>query len=701
MCACDVPLEGTPVCNPPRISIGSAACAVDSFLDLRCWGANESGQVGNGQQVDQFTPVVIPGEWSTVSVGGDHAAALDPTGELALWGGLGGDKPDKVEGDADWTAITAGGAHGCGLREDGSAWCWGDNDLGALGDGTVTASATPVSAGAQTWVAISAGADHTCAIDEDRSLWCWGGNIAGQLGIGSADDQPHTTPVPAGPAGAEWASISAGGIPGWDPGSHTCGIRTNGTLWCWGLNGFGQLGDGTTTDSAIPMQVGTDADWQSVSTGGWFTFATKRDGSAWGFGAGDWGVFGDGLDASSLTPMPLALPNLRSWEELAVGLYNAALRHGNDDIDAWGHAGFGVLGAGPPWVPQITPPATAVGSGWEVVDGDSNTVCGVAKDGTLWCWGWNRNGQLGNGEIGPPRDHPLQVGTASDWASVTVGWYHACATRLDGTAWCWGTSDDGQLGNGTFITSATPVQVGTDSDWSTIHSGGRHTCGRRADGSLWCWGDNGSGQLGTTALPNSAVPVHVAAGTTWASATVGAAHSCGIQSDGSAWCWGDNFGGNLGDGTLNDSPVPLLVASSLPWVAIDASALSTCALRADGTLWCWGNHFTLTPQQLGNGTTWTSIGSGYLHRCATQADGSLWCGGDNSLGQLGDGTLDGTGPELAQVAAPAGWRAMTGGTAFTCGLRTDDSLSCWGERFSGSLGDDLCWAQTPVAVKLP
>ena len=259
---------------------------------------------GTGQH--SVTSRMHPGpQWTHVAPGDQHTCATRANGTLWCWGdnaygdlGIGNqtgqDRPRPVTTPAagGWANVTAGGDHTCAIRSGGTLWCWGDNAYGELGIGNQTGQdrprpvTTPAAGG---WASVTAGGDHTCAIRSGGTLWCWGDNAYGELGIGNQTGQDRPRPVTT-PAAGGWASVTAGG-------THTCAIRSDGTLWCWGRNETGQLGIGNQNNQNLPRQVTTPAPggWASVTAGGDYTCATRTGGTLWCWGFGDYGQLGTGV----------------------------------------------------------------------------------------------------------------------------------------------------------------------------------------------------------------------------------------------------------------------------------------------------------------------------------------------------------------------------------------------------------------------
>jgi len=320
----------------------------------------------------------------------------------------------------------------------------------------------------------------------------------------------------------------------------------------------------------------------------------------------------------------------------------------------------------------------------------------IKPDGSLWAWGDNRYGALGDGTT-TDRHTPIQVLTGV--AAVAAGGIYTLAIKSDGSLWAWGNNNDGQLGDGTTTWRSTPVQVLTGV--AAVSANGGHSLALKPDGSLWAWGYNGFGELGDGTTTNRQTPFQVLAGV--AAMSAGQAHSLALKTDGSLWAWGDNYYGQLGDGTRTDRSTPVQV---LTGVAAISASYHSLALKTDGSLWAWGVNWD---GQLGDGTTTdrsrpvqvltgvAAVSAGGLHTLALKTDGSLWAWGANWDGQLGDGT---TTDRSRPVQVLTGVAAMSAGWNHTLARKTDDSLWAWGYNWSGQLGDGTTtdrWSPVPVA----
>jgi alpha-tubulin suppressor-like RCC1 family protein len=363
--------------------------------------------------------------------------------------------------------------------------------------------------------------------------------------------------------------------------THSCAISSTGTLWCWGANGAGQLGDGTTNDSPVPVQVSQlGKAFTEVSVGDLFTCARTTDGSAYCWGSGAAGQLGNGGLNDSSIPVLVSIPGGGVAQLSAGDLFACALKT-DGTLYCWGGGGF--LGDGTGNASALPVQVTSLGNAVAEVSAGDTAACARKTDGTLWCWGSNTFGIVGDGTT-DDRMTPVQVNNLGGAvAEVSVGDLFACARKVDNTLSCWGTNDQGQLGDGSNASHFAPAAVTSlGNTVASISANGRHTCARRTDASLWCWGWNASGELGdgtTASRPSPAQVTPFGAGASDVSA--GGDHdTCAHQLDGSLWCWGSNVAGKLGDGTTTDRRSPVQVVSFGASAAVPATGIGSLAVLA-------------------------------------------------------------------------------------------------------------------------
>ncbi|MBI5547307.1 MAG: hypothetical protein HY901_25780 [Deltaproteobacteria bacterium] len=618
------------------VSAGTdSTCAIRQGA-LSCWGGNRCGEVGDGTTATRSSPVDIPGSWSTVKVGGETACAISTDNRLFCWGdnsegklGDGSDDtsvwfrstPGRVAGS--WKAVAVSPYHVCGIQTDSSLWCWGGGLYGELGIGSVQANQTlPVRVGTEVdWADVKVSNHYSCAFKVSGERYCFGTDQAYSAASFSPTLVSDTAP---------WALFELGGA-----FPSGCGIRKNGGgLWCWGSNVFGMLGVGDAVPdfSASPVLVDADPGWVSVAVGDRHACAVKADSqhhpTRYCWGGAVLGQFGQ------VAHGPQRVVG-NDWSAVAVGSYGTLGLHADGSLAYWGLGAFPSCGR----LRLLQVPQPIPGNQWTAVavarDAASHG-CGLTTKQELLCWGGNDQGQLGLGISSDYVDVPTRVRVDAElltlWKQVSTGSSHTCAIRDDGTLWCWGGGDLGQLGDGLAQSNPAPTRV-DQASWTAVSVGGRHTCGLHDDGTLWCWGANESGQLGvdgSDTTPLSSTPMQVGTAT-WASIAAGDFHTCGRQADASLWCWG---------GT-SAAMTPVRVGADSDWIKVVAGDARTCGLRAPGTRWCWGSGLeapgTATPQQQDSETSWTSLALGAGHDCGRRSDGSLWCWGSDESGALGTG----------------------------------------------------------------
>jgi alpha-tubulin suppressor-like RCC1 family protein len=533
-----------------------------------------------------------------------------------------------------------------------------------------------------TWAEVSIGATHTCGLRRDGSLWCWGANDKGQLGLGS-----DTTQVPAPrPVGtATWLHVAT-------RQSTTCGIQADHSLWCWGDNSSGQVGDGSGMAQSTPVRISAGP-WSVVTLGDAHACALKDSGQAWCWGDNTFGQLGTG--DNSPRAMPSNVMSARVWTQLVAGAAHTCALTADHQAWCWGDDGNGELGNGVVGVEPV--PVLVDSESWIAIDAGGHHTCGLLASGHLRCWGTNTSGELGTTAPSIAFSPVAVDPDDGDWAAVAAGSLQTCATKHDGSMWCWGGNASGQLGDpsdAAYNPHPLPVLNGAAS-WATPAAGVTTSCGLGTDHNLWCFG-------GTTT--NSAayemMPVQVPG--MWQAVSAGGYNTCAIDDAGGLSCWGQNAYGQIGDATYLQRNAPTHIADA-PWRAVSFGGTRGCAIRGDGALACWGtgllgdgSNIRSIPTIIG-ARTWAAISVGYNATCGIEATTqNLYCWGDDSVGELGiAGMMTSNMPALVS-AMP--WTSVAAGAGHGCGV-TGGNVLCWGFNMYGQVGNMTNVEQdTPVMV---
>ncbi|MGI6484634.1 MAG: fibronectin type III domain-containing protein [Candidatus Dojkabacteria bacterium] len=750
--------------------------------------------------------------------------SISPTSGVYLGGGSMTINATGLGDTHKFIQVSSGGNHTCGLSHDGNGYCWGRNDYGQLGNGNNIDSDVPVlvSKGAMgasiTFSSISVGMEHTCGVGSDGNGYCWGYNYYGRLGNGGGGYNTYSNiPVKVSMgSGITLSSISAGYY-------HTCGVGSDGNGYCWGYNGFDQLGNGITGGSSnVPVKVsmGSGITLSSISAGGTLTCGIGSDGNGYCWGYNDYGQLGNGnTGGSSNVPVSVSMGSGITLSSISAGRFHTCGIGSNGNGYCWGRNDSGQLGNGNTGTDSDIPVSVSMGSGITLssISASDTFTCGVGSNGKGYCWGWNIYGQLGNSSY-TDSNIPVSVsmGSGITLSSISAGQYHTCGVGSDGNGYCWGYNAYGQLGNGSKIGSNVPVlssgyqyaiivgnntivqsvpgastsitlnpipahTIGTVSlsltrvvdnissnsksytytnlsgpditsitpsivspsggtnvsisgtsfldyapinNLTSVSTGGSHTCGIDSNGSGYCWGYNNYGQLGNGtdgSGTNSSIPVLISKGAmgasiTFSSISAGGSHTCGIGSDGNGYCWGYNAYGQLGNGNTGGSsnvPVKVSMGSGITLSSISAGNRHTCGVGSDGNGYCWGYNYSgqlgnsntgtdsdiPVKVSMGSGITLSSISAGSSHTCGVGSDGNGYCWGYNAYGQLGNSSYtDSNIPVSVSMGSGITLSSISAGQYHTCGVGSDGNGYCWGYNAYGQLGNGITGTSSNVPV---
>jgi len=522
--------------------------------------------------------------------------------------------------------------------------------------------------------------------------------------------------------------------------NHSLAIKVDGSLWAWGYNGYGQLGNGTTANSLIPIQILDEV--VSVAAGGEHSLAIKADGTLWAWGDNSIGQLGNNSTTTSRVPIKI----LDGVVGVAAGYNHSLAIKADGSLWAWGNNSVGQLGDGT--TDRRLEPVKIMDNVVSVAAGSAHTLA-VRADDSLWTWGFNIYGQLGNDTT---TNSLVPIKILNDVVSAAAGDYHSMSITSNGSLWAWGYNVYGQLGDGTTTRRSLPVKI-TDGI-SVVTGGDYHTVAIKTDGSLCAWGRNNYGQLGDGTTINRHEPVNVMDGTALISA--GSNHSLAVPSDGSLWAWGRNNNGQLGDGTTADSPDPIQImyeGSILPYMPeTDAERVALAKKRitwnlirgkndlptnvisdldvlpttgAYDTIIRWQSDNTAVVSNAGavtrpahgfgdatakltaevslNGLSdnvifsltvkekilvegsYTLATAGHGHTLAIKVGGSLRAWGNNQYGQLGDGTSI-QRLEPVKVLDMDDAVSVAAGQYHSLAVKADGSLWAWGSNGYGQLG---------------
>lgn len=661
----------------------TSSYAIKSDGTLWSWGANAGGgQLGLNDRVSRSSPTQVGAltNWSTVSGGYFAALAIKKDGTLWSWGangdgGLGQNdivyrsSPVQVGSLTNWSTVSGAYFWAIATKNDGTLWSWGANNVGQLGQNNITNRSSPVQVGALTnWLRVSTSYRTSIAVKNDGTIWSWGLNDNGQLG--QNDRVNRSSPVQVG-ALTNWSKLTKGP----EKCRFVAATKTDGTLWAWGLNNNGQLGQNNLTNRSSPIQVGALNTWLNVNTLKYSTLAVKTDGTLWSWGQ-NLGLLGtnDVIYRSS----PVQVGALTTWLFTGTGQSSSLALNAPslEKSNLWviGRNNFGQL-AQNNLIYRSSPVLVSSRVSWSTTSNSVQGFFAIRTDGTLWGCGRNDSGQLGQNDA-VARSTITQIGSSTDWASCMMGYSHVLAVKTNGTLWGWGKNQYGQIGSSDRVYRSSPTQIGALTNWLSVAGGQYCSIAIKTDGTLWAMGQNDSGgTLGTGNIINRSSPVQVGALTNWAKIALAQYSVAAVKTDGTLWTWGANDNGQLGQndrgsGLSTSRSSPVQVGALTNWALVAVTGSSMYAIKTDGTLWAWGYNTSgdlglndtvnrSSPVQIGALTTWSKL----ANAAAIKTDGTLWAWGYNGEGQLGQNNKVYRSSPV-QIGSNTNWSNITSGVAF-------------------------------------
>jgi len=685
------------------------ACVLTSAGAVKCWGSNAEGQLGDGTITDRLTPTPVLGLASgvtAIAAGNEHTCALNAAGAVKCWGrndsGQVGNgtidravKPVNVVGlSSGVTAIAAGNFHTCAILASGSVKCWGNNQGGQLAYNPspwVNYVNTPIDVAGLGGPAakLALGGQHSCALTPGGVVKCWGSDSGGQLGLGFYGGA-RFSPVDVAGIPPTAIDISAGN-------AHSCALFTSGNVKCWGTLQGPASGSGQADAQFRALDVpGLTSGVVAIAGGLRHACALFNDGSVKCWGDNSQGQVGD-ITHTFAFATPTQVYTLTSGiSAIATGsLHSCAVTTGGA-VRCWGDNRHGQLGDGISGLHRTASDVVGLASGVNAIAAGDAYSCALLASGAVQCWGFNDHGQLGDTTNTIGRAPGNVTGLSSGVMAIAAGFAHACAVTSAGALRCWGANSAGQLGDGMTIDRLSPVDVnGLPANVVAVAAGRFHTCALTQDGGVKCWGSNFLGAIGDGSFQDRLSPTDVSGLASGVKAiAAGTSFSCALMTSGSVKCWGTAVFG-LGDGTNSTRLIPVNVLGLAPnVVGIAAGSDYACALTTVGEVRCWGStnpdRFGTSPgaaiiDGLASGAT--SIAASAKHTCAAIAGGGAKCWGDNSDGQLG------TGDSAVSQSTPLRVARITGivaslalGSRHSCAI-VNGGVTCWGSSVNGEVGD--------------
>lgn len=697
--------------------------------DGTLWGVgnNDQGQLANGLLEKTAVATQIPGleDITGAAVGYYDSVALKANGTVWTWGPS-SQTPTQfgtsVSGFTDIISVAGLGYTFYALKADGTVYAWGDNSQWQLGVQTPASSSTPILIpNLNNVIAIAAGDTFGAALLSDGTVKTWGSNASKQLGANSDSPAKRDTPSLV----VESPGVNLSGVTRIRCGmDFAVALKSNGSVVAWGSNSSYQLAS-TGSSQNHPVAISGIANVADISCGWEHVIALLASGDVRGWGNS---TVSGALVVQGNQSAPIAIQNLPgnirfimagAFHNTFVTASGAAYSVGADDSGQLGRGYFtqlyGYELVSSPGISQATRNVSPL------VGGSVDHTPVAYTDGSVKTVGYNATGHLGD-NTQTDRLTPVQVlgpsavGFLQNAVATAGGYYHTLALKTDGTVWAWGDNTYGQLGNNNQGSiQKTPVQVVTSSgalnNVVAIAADAYHNIALKADGTVWTWGGNSDGQLGLGAVGTTYVATQIGSLSGVKAIAVGPAHAMALLASGQLKAWGRNTGYELGDTTATSRNAPVSVSSISGVKQISLGEYHSSALKSDGSVWVWGqNSFgqlalgyyggagLSSPGQVASFTlAATVLSHGFTQHCL-KANGTVWNWGDNAFGAFGNGTTASTyTPSLnTQVS---NLRQLAGGYAETFFI-SRGALKATGANFYGEIGDGtISTRNSPVMTK--
>ncbi len=689
-----------------------STCAINQLNKLFCTGANDFGLLGVGDldYRTAFTAVDAANDYSIVGAGSAGAysysnCAITTAGVLKCWGyntygGVGDgttthrNSPVVVDSGVSYSKVSNGYHGACGITVAGVLKCWGYNNYYQVGDGTTTSRTSPVVVDAGTnYSQVVRGIYNTCAITTAGVLKCWGYNAFGTVGDGTTTDATSPTVIDSGTTYATLTNSLT---------YTTCAITTTGILKCWGQGTNGQIGNGASANRLNPTIVNSGTSYSTVSnsqnTACAITTASVL--KCWGLDRN----FNIGLGVNSPNTSPQTIHSGESFSQVIVSDSRMCALNSLNVMKCSGQRLMGQMGDG--LVSQFhsftSVPALDAYSVLSL-SGQYMTA-GITSTGTLWSWGYGRTLTVGTDFSGDSSAqdmiiNPVQVVVTSTFTKVSKGNRHTCAIRADQKLYCWGYNTNGNIGDGTLVNKQTPVAVDAANNYTQIAAGNFFTCGILSSGVLKCWGLNTNNSVGDNSTTQRTTPVIVDSGTTYKYLAQPENYTmCAITTADVLKCWGYNNYGQVGVGGTTNTATPTIVDAGTTYGSVIASIGHTCGVTLGNVLKCWGQN---SNSQLGDGTTidrqlpvifnsgtsYSAVGlNGQGLTCGITLAGALRCAGARSAGLAASATEDGFGQSSNVTTVDAGttYTNLYSGYSAICGRTNLGATRCAGDNVYGA-----------------